>query len=360
MRPPRPAHVVIGSGLTATALALTAGLTAQAATSTGWRVVFRQHVGKATVYNDLLRVAAPSKTSAWAVGGSDLSGSTAGAPLAEHWNGTKWQVSALPGGLAGTLDAVSAPAGNDVWAVSGLTGYVLHWNGTTWAVAKKWKEPTSLPRELSGVTAFSAANVWVFGGPGANPGLGTWHFTGGKWAKVTGLAGAITNASALSPTNIWALSSASSPGDIVIHFNGTSWTHIASPALSGLNFQGILALGAKNIWATGTLGQAAKLLHFNGTTWQRITVPWKVYFSSLAPDGAGGLWLSAQSRSSNQTWAVHRSAAGAWTRQQLPPAAAGGLVAITRIPGTTSMWGAGLITGTSGADATIWGRGPAA
>jgi hypothetical protein len=356
MRRPRPASVVISAGLAAAGIALAAGLPAQAASGTGWQIVSRHHYGAATVYNGLMDVAAPATKTAWAVGGTDLSGGTAGAPIAERWNGTKWQNSTLPGGLTGTLVAVSAPAAGDIWAVSGLAGYALHWNGTKWSVAKQW---TGFG-ELTGVTAFSPTNVWVFGGPGANPGLGTWHFSGGTWTQVTGLAGGIIRASALSTMNIWALGSINSPGDSIVHLSGGIWRHVKSQALSGLRFQGILALSATNIWATAMLDQTPKLVHFNGTRWRRITVPWQVQLGEPARDGKGGLWMNGQSVSSNTTWAVHRSATGLWTRSKLPSGSAGAVFGFARIPGTTSMWGTGAIAGASGWDATIWGRGPAA
>src|SRR5437763_2859924 len=103
-----------------------------AAASTGWQLAFRAHSGPSTVYNSLVSVSASGTASAWAVGGTDTSGGTPGAPLAERWNGTKWRATTLPSGLTGTLGAVSTPAPNDAWAVSQLTGYALHWNGTTW------------------------------------------------------------------------------------------------------------------------------------------------------------------------------------------------------------------------------------
>jgi len=359
MRTPRAARFGIAAGMAATALVLTAGLSAQAATSTSWQVIAQTHYGTADLFNGLLAVAAPSGTDAWAVGGTDLSGGTPGAPVAQNWNGTSWQDSPLPSGLTGDLAAVSAPAADDVWAVSGLAGYVLHWDGTTWSVAQQFPESPP-PGQLTGVTAFSPTDVWVFGGPGANPGLGTWHLSGSTWTQVTGLGGSITRASALSPASIWGLGSVNSPGDAIVHLSGGAWQQVTSPALSGLTFQGILAVSAKSIWATAMLGQTPKLVHFNGTAWRRISVPWPVQLGQPAQDGASGLWMNAQSLGSNQTWAVHRSSTGKWTRQGLPAAAGGSLTAIARIPGTTSMWSAGRLNAATGSDATIWGRGPAA
>ena len=136
----RPAARRIGIGLAAAALASAAWLPGAAAASTGWQVAFQAHTGASTIFNGLVSVSASGKASAWAVGGTDLSGGTPGAPLAEQWNGTSWQAATLPSGLTGTLGAVSTPAPNDAWAVSQLTGYALHWDGTSWSVAKTWPE----------------------------------------------------------------------------------------------------------------------------------------------------------------------------------------------------------------------------
>jgi len=352
----------IGIGLAAAALATAAGLPGAAAASFGWQTAFRAHKGTATVYNGLISVSASGKTSAWAVGGTDTSGGTPGAPLAERWNGTKWQATTLPGGLTGTLGAVSAPAPNDVWAVSQLTGYALHWNGTTWSVAKKWPEP-KLPHELTGVTAFSPANVWVFGAPGAHPGLGTWHLSGTTWTKVTGLAGSISTASALSPTSMWAISSdGTAPDDILVHYNGATWQRITGTVLNGLQFSGIVVKHANDIYALATAGNGTqRLVHFNGSAWKSLTVPSSIQYTALAPDGTSGEWLSGIQSSSKAMVAEHRDFTGTWSSYPLPGSADGRALGMTLIPGTTSLWATGFVpsSGGTGADAVIWGYGPA-
>lgn len=90
----------------------------------------------------------------------------------------------------------------DVWAL-GPTGYVLHFNGTSWRLAKRFRGGRLA--ELSDIVAFSPTNVWVFGGPGSRPGLGTFHFNGRSWARVTAATKlGIFTVSALSPRDMWA------------------------------------------------------------------------------------------------------------------------------------------------------------
>ena len=364
MRIYHPFAARIAAGLAATSMALVSGLPGAAAASTGWPVVFQAHYGTPALANGLFSVATSGKTSAWAVGGTDLSGSTPGAPLAEQWNGTSWQVATLPSGLTGTLGTVSTPAQNDAWAVSQLGGYVLRWNGAMWSVAKTFQESPPASRQLTGVTAFSPANVWVFGAPGANPGLGTWHLIGTAWHKVTGLAGGISTASAISQADMWAIGADNmAPDDILVHYNGTTWQQITSTALGGLQFSSILALSDSNVWVTATVagGQSWRLLHFDGQGWTSVPVPSGVQLRSMAPDGHGGLWFTAARSSSQAPLAEHRSATGTWSTQALPTGP-GQAFGIALIPGTTSLWASGYLDGSggTGSDAVIWGHGAAA
>jgi hypothetical protein len=104
-------------------------------------------------------------------------------------------------------------------------------------------------------------------------------------------------------------------------------------------------------------GPQEKLLHFNGSTWRSvpITVPSGVQLVSIASDGNGGLWFSGFGSSAQ--WAVHRSAAGAWSSTGL--AAGSTVYDLALIPGTKSLWGAGGVAAAPGADAAVWGHGPA-
>jgi hypothetical protein len=359
----RRARIMIGAGVAAVALSVAATLPAQAASGTGWRIVSSRHFGTAGASNYLYTVVAPAADDAWAFGASAPDGATpAGGPIAENWNGTKWQAAALPSGLSDTITAASAPSATDVWAVTDLSGTVLYYDGTTWSVAKQFSEPTSgLPVQLTGVTAFSPTNVWVWGGSGAYPGFGTWHLQGTTWTQVTGTGGSVASASALSPTNIWAVGgNSSAPQDVVVHYNGTAWQQATSTALDNVQFTPtIVALSATNVWTAGEAISGTKsvpyLLHMSGTKWTRVKIPWAVDPSRVAPDGSGGLWITALGTTSDQWYVLHRTKAGVWSRSKI--GASDQLFGITSIPGTTSLWGAGSKQATSGSNAAIWAYG---
>jgi hypothetical protein len=271
-------------------------------------------------------------------------------PRAYRWTGSAWKASALPTGLQGPIERISAPSGKDIWAVGGTGGYILHYNGSKWTTSKRF---TGFG-ELSGVTAFGPSNVWVFGGSGAFPGFGTWRYNGKTWTEaVTASNLGIESASAVSPKNMWAIGSVMVGGDSIFHYTGT-WSQVKASALSGLSFQDILAKSATNVWATAHGGTKSYLVHRTSSGWSRIAVPWAVNLSGMTTDGQGGFWLTA-SGPGNESWALHRSAAGHWTRTLL--AKSGFASGIARLPGTTSVWATGSVNTASGANAVIWADG---
>jgi hypothetical protein len=344
--------VKIGIGVFAVALVVGAALPAQAASSPGWRRSASVRFGAASTNSEFLAVAPLSSKVAWAIGGINDVAQT-GKPAAYHWTGKAWRPSALPTGLKGVLTAISAPSAKDVWALSNPGGYILHYNGSRWSTASKRFTP--LVAQITGITAFSPSNVWVFGGSGAIPGVGTWRYNGKTWQQdktATNLG--IESASALSAANMWAIGSVMVGGDSIFHYTG-AWHQAKASALSGLHFTDIQALSATNVWATANNG-AAKwyLVHMTRRGWSRITVPGATDVFRLASDGHGGIWLTAQI-SPSTAWVLHRSAAGHWIRTLLT--SSGSASGIARIPGTTSMWATGSVRRKVGSNAAIWADG---
>jgi hypothetical protein len=145
-------------------------------------------------YYGRLRAAArpPGSSSLWTVGWDGL-GTDDGALIERHRAGT-WthMFPAVPG-----LDDITAVAWNDVWAVGiydhndpGGAATAVHWNGKRWSVVPTPSEPGS-SRDLMGVSAVSASNVWAVGGEWKN---GTAealieHWDGNAWSVVSAPAG---------------------------------------------------------------------------------------------------------------------------------------------------------------------------
>ena len=347
MRPLRHVRPAAAVAACAAALALVLAASAQAAVTASWTVVFTHHYGTAGNYSGYSAVAAVGPADVWAFGSTNVAGLPApGTPVAVHWNGTGWAPSRLPSGLTSEVIAASAVSADDVWAVTEVGGDILHWNGAQWSVAK---QVSGTPQQMfTGVTALSSSDVWAFGGPGAGPGFGAWHFNGKTWASVAA-AGGIFSASAVSASDIWAVANNPQDQPDIMHYNGTAWRGVtAAPALG---YAHILALSGSNVWATG-MGPTgtAYLVHFSGGQWTELPLPWSgLDPGCLAPDGHGGLWLCAAG--SSHGWIVHRSASGHWSR------IAASFSLVTLVPGTTTGVAVGSTATATGSDATVWAHG---
>lgn len=345
------------AAVTSAVVVIGAAVPAQAASTPGWRQVHSQHYGPVNDYSAYDVVVASAESSAWALGGSDIAGGTGTVqhPVVIHWNGKAWGAVTLPSGLTSNIIAASAPAANDIWAVTWFGGWVLHWNGSKWLVAK------DLPGgggELTGIVATSPTNVWVFGGGGYIGGLGTWHYDGKTWrAWKNGAALGLENGSALSAKNIWAVGGTLNPYSAIDHFNGTAWHAQAARALSGLQFRDIRAFGAKDVWATavafGSTKSTPYLLHYNGIAWTRLSVPWPVQLDQPVSDGHGGLWFTGLALGGQQRYLVHRAANGKWTRTPVTWFPEG----LALLPGTSSVLAAGWTYARTGGNAVVWAYG---
>jgi hypothetical protein len=347
---------VAGAAL-AGVLAAAAAIPAQAATTPGWRTVFTKHYGAANDYSYFGSVLALAKNNAWALGGDDASdgdGTTQGT-VAEHWNGKTWSSVAMPSGTSSYVDAAAATSASSIWATTYEGGDILHWNGSKWSVSKHLVDAGV---EFTGVTAISATNVWVFGGPGADPGFGTYHYDGKTWQQEkTASDDGIESAGALSATNMWAIGSGNAGGDSIFHYNGKIWQHVTASALSGSYFVAIQAYGASNVWVAANGGTATStgfVVHYNGKTWTRYKLPWAgAVLRSFTPDGHGGLWMTASQLNANGISAfylVHRTSSGAWSRVGTSVNARD----VDLIPGSSSaLFGVGGIEEKTGGDAAI-------
>jgi hypothetical protein len=364
MRLFRPSCAALAATAAVTALTLTPAAAAPAALGTSWHVVFTKHYGAANNFSGYTAVAPVSRTSAWAFGSTRIDGFPApGTPVAVQWNGTSWQSSSLPSGLASDIGAASVVSASDVWAITETGGDVLHWNGAQWSVAEQ--VPGSRDSLLTGIEAVSDSDIWVFGTSGGGPGLGTWHFDGTTWTHITtGQASRVSGVTALSATDMWGSgSTAAGPsGNELVHFNGVTWQSVTAPALNGLDFGSTLPLSGTEVWATaipGGISTKPLLVLDNNGTWTQVKLPWSVgNLGTLASDGHGGFWLNADSNTVSKAWLVHRTAAGTWSRTSTP----GFMSQLALIPGTSSLWGSGWAdtAGGTGANAQIWAHGPAA
>lgn len=326
-----------------------------AARAAGWRLATVQHYGSVHDASGYSAVITTGRRSAWVFGGTNPGGSSA--PVALEWNGSHWRSVKLPPHLTGFISNASAPAANDVWAVSYLGGYVLHWNGHRWAVVRRWKQRG----ELTGVTALSARNVWVFGTTTAGlHGMGTWHFNGHTWTRVGGSAGEIFRASALSRRDIWAVA-ATRKGGLIEHYNGRTWRQVGiGRGLGQARLDDVLAVARDNVWVVGNMpgrhgDGRLMLLHFDGKQWIRIPTRWHADTGRLAAATSGGVWVTADNTGASNDALIGHICFGcqpSWVSVRWGLGSGVSDVAVN--PHTGTVWISGGFLTKAGGDAAVW------
>lgn len=275
---------------------------------TGWTIVASPNAiaGGDNQFNDVAAV--PGTHRFWAVGyASDNTGHDQ--TLAEQWYGTSWRIVPSPNPSAANnhLDAVTALAPGDVWAVGDATGNVVlteHWNGSAWS-AVPTPAPSGMLPFLTGVAGASSRDVWAVGGA-FNPSTGAnqiliEHWDGTAWSIVSapapfGQSPTLSDVTALSANNVWAVGGETDPSTgagrtFFEHWSGTTWSVVYGSGTAG---GAIAAVSAINIWALAGDMQAA---HWNGTTWHLVSLP-------SQPTGFNQLRDIARVPGTSQLWAV--------------------------------------------------------
>ncbi|HBW20492.1 MAG TPA: hypothetical protein DEH11_16525 [Actinobacteria bacterium] len=323
-----------------------------------WRIGVTAHYGPAGNASGFAAVVASGPAEAWAFGGTNPGGPSA--PVALRWDGRSWQRVPLPPGLDDFISVASAPTSKDIWAASYYGGYLLHWDGARWTVARRWSSQGA----LTGVTAVSPLDVWVFGtSPAGGPGLGTWHLEHGRWLAVTGPDAGIYRASAVNWRDIWAIGG-TARGSFVEHFDGRAWARVRTvPELAGARLHDVLAVSARSVWVAGNLPARRGVgplvvAHWNGSWWRAFILPVHVGAGRLASDGHGGAWITATTggqRIGAMFLHLYWSGGHAWTT--VDHGLGNGVSDIALVPGTDSLWASGGFLTHSGGDAVIFARG---
>ncbi|HEX6472902.1 MAG TPA: hypothetical protein VF069_27685 [Streptosporangiaceae bacterium] len=353
----------------------------------GWRVA---HTVSYENDTDLVAVVPLGTSDAWAFGAKDAAFQTG--PLAVHWNGRGWSEvplpAAIPGEEPGMVTAADGSAPGNVWAAGDRDGqdpYALRWDGAAWTVAKTWPGEG----QITGLTAFSPTDVWVFGASGANVGLGTWHFDGHDWTRIDpGFEPAA--ASAVSPDDMWAVGrSTSGDSRSLGHYDGSHWNlvdlgDLLPPDINtdtlqqNAYFTDATAVASDDVWVAGYLDRTENaaftrtvfLLHWNGHAWRKLNGPdvkdWTPR-RGMDFDGRGGLWIPGSVIPSGDLPAtpllMHVSATGTWSatnivggRGRLPF-----VDDIALLPGTRSALSVGALStiDQSAADGAIYAYGAA-
>ncbi len=275
----------------------------------------------------LSAVTALSRNDIWVVGGFFDPPRDPHA-LLEHWNGSQWCIRPDPYQITGTagtesvnLRAVAAASTNDVWAVGevegdGPAGQVLieHWNGKQWSVTPN----PAIGGSLSGVAAISPTDAWAVGyillEPGGYEKTLIEHWNGKQWSIVPNpfptLFINFHGITALSANDVWAVGTLNN-GTLIVHWNGKRWSIVPSPnpGKSRNELWGVTALSANDVWAVGGFSHDIQqrqnvvqivdeslTMHWDGSRWSVVASP--------SPNTLGNDLTSVTARSANDVWAV--------------------------------------------------------
>jgi alpha-tubulin suppressor-like RCC1 family protein len=185
---------------------------------TTWALSPLPSLGAAGSLVNFTGVSADSADDAWAVGDAEGGTDNNGENVAIHWNGQAWTAVPVPCvnndkivtscnlKIINRMSAVAAISPSDVWATgnqsdtAGAAGinvpYLLHWTGSAWSLVKTPNPGGgsgafgAVGSLFNGITALSAADVWVAGQSEYEDGSFltlTEHFNGTSWSVAPSL-----------------------------------------------------------------------------------------------------------------------------------------------------------------------------
>jgi hypothetical protein len=232
-------------------------------------------------------IAAIAANDVWAVGYNTDPKSFSVTTLTEHWDGSRWTVVPSPmiqGAQQVYLDAVTAIATNDVWAVGSYSSaleaqapFAEHWDGTTWKVVP-------VPETASGFFLFSASSdsaneVWATGYDDL-----ALRWDGSRWisypiANTNGDLSGLNGVLAFPGGEVWAVGYDSPNGAVTLtlaeHWDGVAWKRFPSPNLTTISdLRAVSGTSPSDVWAVGQYGYRHTLVeHWDGTVWTLVPSP---------------------------------------------------------------------------------------
>jgi hypothetical protein len=160
--------------------------------------------------------------------------------------------------------AMGGTSANDLWAGGG-SGGISHFDGRKWS-----NTPVDTGGQINAITAIAANDVYAVGLSKAK----IYHYDGNAWSSVfTMTTSGGTEVRALNANDVWVAGVVN-----LYHWNGSTWSTIAMP--SGQFARGLWVVADNDIWVGTTAG---KMYHFDGATFTAVTTP-----STQAPWGFVG------------------------------------------------------------------------
>jgi hypothetical protein len=244
-------------------------------TSGAWARVPTPNRGKGD--NDLFTASVIAPDDIWVCGTGTVGGVTE--VLVLHWNGIRWTKVAAPAAIGNGdnfLEALTTVGPGDVWITLTYpepgTGNdhatTFHRVASTWHRVN-FAQPSPDGVEPRDMVALGPSAIWMVGfyNVGTKERGLLERYNGSHWVRFTGVnpddLTFLERVAALSQHDVYAVGGAGS-GTIVEHFNGTSWTQVATHDPAGasksqLNGAAAASSGPNDtrIWATGLTQQPA-------------------------------------------------------------------------------------------------------
>jgi hypothetical protein len=267
----------------------------------------------------LLDVSASSASNAWAVG-QQL---TSNRQVMLHWNGTAWSHAAIPDPAANYVDDISAVSADNAWLVGwhcpsgcptgAATTLIMHWNGTAWSRVAS-PSVAGMASSLRAVSLSATGNAWAAGNACSTTVQSCvplmLHWNGTTWSEVAspalGEVDTLTAVQTISATDAWAVGYACISGchvPLVMHWNGRGWSAATLPVINIGGLFGVTGTSASDVWAVGDSyspsGRFSTMIyHWNGAAWSKVAHP---------DPGAGGALFAVTALSRADAWAVGSS-----------------------------------------------------
>ena len=215
-----------------------------------------------------------SHNEAWAVGNDRVGGSDT---LIIHWNGANWIYTDPAGNFdqnlysVFTLDPDNDGIAEDGWAV-GANGSIRR--GMTWG---GFASPTG--QQLNSVFMVSANDGWIVGNRSGG-GTNQWtilRWNGAAWnpfAVNTGVAARNLNSVyCMAMDDCWAVGDqrgCTNPGFTILRWNGLVWACQGVPAAADEDLNSVSCVTSRDCWAVGDVGT---ILHWDGNSWTQVASP---------------------------------------------------------------------------------------
>jgi hypothetical protein len=283
--------------LAGSSVACSASSTTDAGVAASWHVVL------SNLPATLLCVWGTAPDDVFTVGGALGNG---GPAVMLHYDGAGW-TDLAPGGAA-TFWWAHGTSEHDVWAV-GEQGRIAHWDGAAFTPHASGTTAT-----LFGVWAAAADDVWAVGGtPGAGAGAPNdvvLHFDGATWSaspppQKLGLAYFKVWGAAANDLHIVG------EAGVIWHRRGAAWTLESQPPIATSTLTTVTGCGPNEIYAVG----GRDVLRSDGVIWTRLDV------SSTLENDVNGVSCGAPGRVVvvGSAGMKERLSGGAWADDFLDP-----------------------------------------